>query len=197
MMAKGNTHGQVGAAQIGFCLLTVMWFITLPPCALAGGPVTIEGMPGQTTSGGGDYSLLFAPVQPFSFLELLTVSPIGEGLSAGLGRGPVSNPSQHYAAGMDMPGHGSFPDNSKSYLFSFENLNQDNRYLGLARIDRFDTGQTGRIPLDQYRGELMIGYSVTSSGSILFGKGMQMESPGNTSFKLMDDGWRFKFIKTF
>lgn len=98
---------------------------------------------------------------------------------------------------MDMPGHGSFPDNSKSYLFSFENLNQDNRYLGLARIDRFDTGQTGRIPLDQYRGELMIGYSVTSSGSILFGKGMQMESPGNTSFKLMDDGWRFKFIKTF
>ncbi|MGD0231673.1 MAG: hypothetical protein ABSC19_15195 [Syntrophorhabdales bacterium] len=174
-----------------------MWLITLPPCVLAGGPATTLGMPGQATSGLGDYGLPFAPVQPSSFLELLTVSPIGEGRSAGLGRGVLSGPSPYYAAGMDVLDHDSFPYNSKSYLFSFKNLDQDNRYVGLARLDRFDTGQTGRITLDEYRAELMIGYKVTSSGSILFGKGMQVEWPGSTSFKLLDDGWRFKFIKTF
>ncbi len=197
MMAKQGTHGQASTARIGVWLLTVMWLITLPPCALAGGPLSTEWTPGQTTPGRGDYSLLFAPVQPFGFPDLLTVSSIGEGRSPGLGRGAVSAPSAYYAAGMGVPDPDLSMDKSKSYLFSLRNPDQDNRYLGLARFDRFDPGQTGRTPFDEYRAELMIGYSVTSSGSILFGKGMQMECPGTASFKLLDDGWRFKFIKTF
>ena len=185
------------SSRRGSALLTVLWLMTVMPGALAGGPATTTEPPGLMASGRGDYSLFFAPSQPYSFLEMLTVSPIGEGRSSGLGRGAVSDPSPYYAAGMDLTDHDSFPDKSRSYLFSFENGDRGNRYVGLARLDRFDAGQTGRMPLDEYRAELMIGYSVPRSGSILFGKGVQMESPGNTSLKVLDDGWRFKFIKTF
>jgi hypothetical protein len=38
---------------------------------------------------------------------------------------------------------------------------------------------------------------VTTLGSIFFGKGLQLESPGDTSVRFQDDGWRFKFVKKF
>jgi hypothetical protein len=98
---------------------------------------------------------------------------------------------------MGLLDYGSLPDKSESYLFSFENVKQDNRYVGFAWLDRFDTGQTGKMFPDEYQAELMIGYSVMSFGSILFGKGMQVERPGDTSLRLQDDGWRFRFITKF
>ncbi len=73
---------------------------------------------------------------------------------------------------------------------------QDRPYVGLAWIDRSDPNQTNRMYTDDYKAELMIGYSVPGV-SILFGKGMQLERPGDTSLKLQDDGWRLKFITKF
>ena len=198
MAMKKTTHGQVITARTGLCLLAMMWWLLAPLSgAFAGAPAPAEAIPGQTSSGGDNNSLLSAPVRSLGFLELLTVSPIGEGRFVGLGRSAVSDPSTYCAAGTDALDHGSFPDKSTSYLFSLENAGQDNRYVGLAWLDRFDATQTSRISSDEYRAELMIGYRVTSLGSILFGKGMEVERPGDTSLKLLDDGWRLKFVKKF
>ncbi len=88
-------------------------------------------------------------------------------------------------------------DKRKSYLFSFDNGGNENRYIGLARIDRLDLMQPSRTSPHEYGAEFMIGYKVTSLGSIFFGKGLQLESPGVTSVRFQDDGWRFKFVKEF
>ena len=108
----------------------------------------------------------------------------------------MSDPSPYHAAGMDLLNRGSYPDKSKSYLFSLENVKQDNPYVGLARIDRSDSSQASRMCFEDYKAELMIGYNVPG-GSFLFGKSMQLERPGDSSVKVLDDGWRFKFIKKF
>ena len=89
------------------------------------------------------------------------------------------------------------PDKEKSYLFSFEKGEYESPYVGLARIDRLDIMDPSRMSLGEYGAEFMIGYKVTSLGSLLFGKGMQVERPGETSVRLQDDGWRFKFVTKF
>ncbi len=88
-------------------------------------------------------------------------------------------------------------DKRRSYLFSFDNGGNENPYIGLARIDRLDLMQINRTSPNEYGAEFMIGYKVTSLASILFGKGLQLESPGDTSIRFQDDGWRFKFVKKF
>jgi len=101
--------------------------------------------------------------------------------------GSAANP-----AGILLP-----PDKEKSYLFSFEKGEHESPYVGLARIDRLDIMDPSRMSLGEYGAEFMIGYKVTSLGSLLFGKGMQVERPGETSVRLQDDGWRFKFVTKF
>ena len=182
---------------MGFCFVVAIWVLAPAAGAFAASFVFEKASVDQTTSEPVDYSLLSGAAQPFSFLDSLTVSSVGENRPAGLGKNSVSDPSPYNVAGMDLLNSGSLPDRSASYLFSFDKIAQENPYVGLARFDRFDVGQTGRLSFDEYRAEFMIGYNLASVGSILFGKGMQVERPGDTSLKLLDDGWRFKFIKKF
>ena len=108
---------------------------------------------------------------------------------------PGADPSPNRAAGLDLLNQ-ACPAKPNSYLFSFENPGQDNPVVGLAKIDHSDTGQKGRIFYDQYNTELMVGCNIPG-GSVLFGKGLQVQRPGDTTFKLSDDGWRLKFIRKF
>ena len=73
-------------------------------------------------------------------------------------------------------------DKPKSYLFSFDNGGNENRYIGLARIDRLDLMQVNRTSPNEYGAEFMIGYKVTSLGSIFFGKGLHSRVPGIRPF---------------
>jgi hypothetical protein len=57
--------------------------------------------------------------------------------------------------------------------------------------------QVSRTSPSEYGAEFMLGYKVTTLGSIFFGKGLQLESPGDTSVRFQDDGWRFKFVEKF
>lgn len=186
--------GTTSVLRTCLCLLSLVWLLMPVPGALAGALTTDESPPYCAPEPGrNDFSLLFPPGQRFSFLDLLTVSPIGETRSVGLAA--VSGPPS--LVGKDKPDGGSFPDKSKSYLFSFENTGQDNHYVGFAWFDRQDIGQTSKMYADEYKAELMVGYSVTNLCSVLFGKGMQLDRPGDTSLKVQDDGWRLKFIKKF
>ncbi len=106
-------------------------------------------------------------------------------------------PFPYRGSAIDPIDSGSLPNGHKSYLFSFENGEHDSPYIGLARIDRLDVMQCNRTSPNEYGAEFMVGFKVTSLASLLFGKGMQMQSPGDTSVKLQDDGWRFKFVKKF
>jgi hypothetical protein len=135
-----------------------------------------------------------AQPQPFSLLDSLTVSPIQESRYATSG----SAGAMPYRGLAASPTDKDFlADKPKSYLFSFDNGGNENRYIGLARIDRLDLMQVNRTSPNEYGAEFMIGYKVTSLGSIFFGKGLQLESPGDTSVRFQDDGWRFKFVKKF
>jgi hypothetical protein len=180
----------------GQCLLAALLLFVPLSGVLAGELVNAKGPAGNPVSARGDYSLLFAPPQPPGFLDSLTVSPVGEIRSPGRGKSAVSNPSPYHSAGMNLLDQNFSSDRSRSYLLTVENSGRDNPYVGLARIDRGDASQTNRMRFDDYRAELMVGYSLVG-GSILFGKGMQMERPGDSSFRLLDDGWRLKFIKKF
>jgi hypothetical protein len=140
-----------------------------------------------------NYSLLFAPAKPSGVSDLLTISPVN---AKGQTGAPGADPSPNRAAGLDLLSQ-ACQTKPTSYLFSLENLRQGTTpYVGLAMIDHSDTGQKGRTFYDQYNTELMVGCNVPG-GSVLFGKGMQVQRPGDTSFKLNDDGWRLRFITKF
>lgn len=197
-----NGVGRIVRKRMCISLLAAAWLLAPVPAVFpgsAGPPATGVSAPagrtdqattpGRRTPARGNYSLL-APVSPFSFFDLLTVSPIGETRAVGPGRATPSSPS----GGNDF---GFFPTKSTSYLFSTENAHPDNRYVGFAWLDRFDLGQASRMYANELRAELMVGYSLTGLSSILFGMGMQLERPGVSTIRFQDDGWRFKFIKKF
>jgi hypothetical protein len=135
-----------------------------------------------------------AQPQPFSLLDSLTVSPIQESRYATSGS---AGTIPYHGLAASPTDKDFLADKPKSYLFSFDNGGNENRYIGLARIDRLDLMQVNRTSPNEYGAEFMIGYKVTSLGSIFFGKGLQLESPGDTSVRFQDDGWRFKFVKKF
>ena len=182
---------------MAFRVLAVVFLLLPISGAFAGGTTgNLGDTAGQTTSGGNGYSLLPAPARPQSLPDLFTISPIGGNGSAKVGCA-TADPSPNHVAGLDLLNRNPSQDTTKSYLFSFENTGQDNPYVGLAKIGHDDTGQKGRLYYDQYNTELMIGCNVGDGGSLLFGKGMQLERPSDTSLKFNDDGWRLKFIKKF
>jgi hypothetical protein len=186
-----ENHGRMRLKRTCLSLLAIVWLIMPVSRALAGTTAADQGAgPGRPASAQGNYSP-HAPVQPTGFFDLLTISPIGETRPVAPGRITRSTPS---GAKDDF---GFFPNRSRSYLFSLENYHQDNRYVGFAWLDRFDSGQTSKMYANELRAELMVGYSLTTLSSVLFGMGMQFERPGASAIKLQDDGWRFKFIKKF
>ncbi|OPY70896.1 MAG: hypothetical protein A4E57_00211 [Syntrophorhabdaceae bacterium PtaU1.Bin034] len=135
--------------------------------------------------------------KPFSFLGPVGISPDLTDRHMLLGdRSATSLPYGKTIAVDPVEGR-SFYDKSKSYLFAFENGTGNDPMVGLAKIQRVETSQSGRLAPGEYRAEFMIGYNVASLGSILFGRGMQLERPGDTTLKLQDDGWRFRLIKRF
>ena len=139
-----------------------------------------------------------SPSQPqgFSLLDSLIVSPLLESRYATAGPAGVL-PFPYYGSAASTADKVFLADKPKSYLFSFDNGGNDSRYIGLARIDRLGVMESNKTLSNEYGAELMIGYKVTSLWSVLFGKGMQLESPGDTSVRFQDDGWRFKFVKKF
>ena len=139
-----------------------------------------------------------SPSQPqgFSLLDSLIVSPLLESRYATTGPAGVL-PFPYYGSAVSAADRVFLADKPKSYLFSFDNGGNDSRYIGLARIDRLGVMESNKTLSSEYGAELMIGYKVTSLWSVLFGKGMQLESPGDTSVRFQDDGWRFKFVKKF
>ena len=134
--------------------------------------------------------------QGFGLLDNLTVSPLLESRYATTGPAGVL-PFPYYGSAVSAADRVFLADKPKSYLFSFDNGGNDSRYIGLARIDRLGVMESNKTLSSEYGAELMIGYKVTSLWSVLFGKGMQLESPGDTSVRFQDDGWRFKFVKKF
>jgi hypothetical protein len=186
-----ENHGKIRAKRICLSFLAIVWLFTPAFRTFAGTTAADQGAgSGRPVSAQGDYRP-HAPAQPTGFLDLLTISPIGETRPVAPGRVTRSVPS---GAKDDF---GFFPNRSRSYLFSLENYHQDNRYVGFAWLDRFDSGQTSKMYANELRAELMIGYSLTTFSSVLFGMGMQFERPGVSAIRFQDDGWRFKFIKKF
>lgn len=147
-----------------------------------------------TRAQGGPVS--FSQPQGFGLLDFLTVSPLLESRYATSGPAGIIPFPYHGLAGNGAD-KDFLADMPKSYLFSLDNGGNDNRFIGLARIDRLGLMESNKTSPNEYGAELMIGYKVTSLWSVLFGKGMQLESPGDTSIRYQDDGWRFKFVKKF
>jgi hypothetical protein len=110
------------------------------------------------------------------------------------GRAPLSVPRRVSVDQVEVPaGH----DKHASYLFSLAGKKSGDPLVGLAKVDRVDIVQFGNAIQYDYRAEFMVGYKAGSVGSILFGMAMQFERPGETSFRLLDDGWRLKLLKRF
>lgn len=88
-------------------------------------------------------------------------------------------------------------DKPPSYLFSLTDRNSADPLVGLARVDRVDIVELRKVTQNEYRAEIMVGYNMSSVGSILFGRAMQVERPGEARLRLLDDGWRLKLLKRF
>ncbi len=88
-------------------------------------------------------------------------------------------------------------DKHASYLFSLTDKSSFDPLVGLAKVDRVDMVQFSRLTPNEYRAEFMVGYNASSLGSLLFGRAMQFDRPGEARLKLSDDGWRLKFLKRF
>ncbi len=87
-----------------------------------------------------------------------------------------------------------------SYFLSFSDPDKENSYVGLANIGGKNRTELNRLYQDNNNldTELLVGYQWSGIGSILFGRAMQLhESPGENYGRVMDMGWRFKFLKTF
>ncbi len=88
-------------------------------------------------------------------------------------------------------------DKCPSYLFSVAGTNSVDPLVGLAKVDRVDIVQFSKVTQNEYRAEFMVGYNMSSVGSILFGRAMQFERPGEARLRLLDEGWRLKLLKRF
>ena len=144
----------------------------------------------------GGFPVLARPARPFTFLDALSVSSIGES-GYGLSGEGVPRSAASRAAAEDLSGSGPFSNGPRSYLFSFEKGDATLPFIGLGRVDRLDLTQASTISSNEYHAELMIGYKVTASDGILFGRSMQLDRPGDTSLRFQDEGWLLKFIKSF
>ena len=167
-----------------------------PEEAVQSAATRAQGSPVSSSQPQGFSSVEFSQPQGLSLLDSVTVSPLLESRYAATGPAGVL-PSPYYGSGASAADKVFVADKPKSYLFSFDNGGNDSRYIGLARIDRLGVMESNKSLSNEYGAELMIGYKVTSLWSVLFGKGMQLESPGDTSVHFQDDGWRFKFVKKF
>ena len=88
-------------------------------------------------------------------------------------------------------------DRPASYFLSFKNGQNSEPVVGLARINKINIMELKKISQNEYRLELHVGYDVTSLGTILFGRSMQLEREEDALLKLHDDGWRLQFLKRF
>ncbi len=133
-------------------------------------------------------------VSHFSFETALPASPAAYKHPAGSSATPVLVPYRITVDPVEVRG---LQDKPPSYLFSLSDKNSVDPIVGLAKVDRVDVMQLSKLTQNEYRAEFMIGYSVSSLGSILFGRAMQLERPADATLKLQDDGWRLKLLKRF
>jgi hypothetical protein len=84
-----------------------------------------------------------------------------------------------------------------SFLLSLRNGDGTEPYVGFARIEKVDVMELKKMSEGEYRAEFMVGYDLLNLGSILFGRGVQLERPADALFRFQDNGWRIQFIKRF
>ena len=87
---------------------------------------------------------------------------------------------------------------SRSYLLSLSDQDKANTPVGLANIANEDKQDIQNGYRKNLNTELLVGYQWGGFGSLLFGRGLQLDREGDTSFGHVNDmGWRLKFMKTF
>ena len=86
---------------------------------------------------------------------------------------------------------------ARSYLLSLSDQEKVNTPVGLANIADEEKVEIQNGYHKNVNTELLVGYQWGGVGSILFGRGLQLEREGDTFSRVNDMGWRLKFMKTF
>jgi hypothetical protein len=86
---------------------------------------------------------------------------------------------------------------TRSYLLSLSDQDKVNTPVGLANIADEEKVEIQNGYHKNVNTELLVGYQWGGFGSILFGRGLQLEREGDTLSHVNDMGWRLKFMKTF
>ncbi len=86
---------------------------------------------------------------------------------------------------------------TRSYFLSLSDKDKVNTPVGLANISNEEKLEIQNGYHKNVNTELLVGYQWGGFGSILFGRGLQLEREGDTLSHVNDMGWRLKFMKTF
>jgi len=86
---------------------------------------------------------------------------------------------------------------ARSYFLSYDR-DKENALVGMANVGTADKIELKKLYQNNVDTELLVGYQWANFGSILFGRAVQLDREGDTSFgHIYDMGWRLKFLKTF
>ena len=70
-------------------------------------------------------------------------------------------------------------------------------YMALTQVQKAEPGDTRKVYGNEVRAELMVGYTVGSFGSLLFGRALQFQRFQDSPFDYQDKGWQLRLIKQF